>query len=165
MPRTMHTARPGGPEGAARLDSSRRRPRGERRAAAHAVGLIGAILLTAASLQKLPPVRDLLRVPATPFDYTQAGEAVQIYLFLTQAAPFVPERASVSFSSEPRDRAREVRWKQFAQALLIDRRICWAPEPPARTDVLIVAGARPPVPPGDLLFETPYGSVWKPAAR
>ncbi|MEP6769491.1 MAG: hypothetical protein ABJC61_12540 [Acidobacteriota bacterium] len=146
---------PGGPAAPAA------RPR--RRTLADFVGLAGSVLLVGAAFVRLPPASDLFRTPETPFDYTQAGEAVQIFLFLTEAASRIPAGASVSVRSNPPDRIAEERWRRFAQALLPGRRVEWSSGAPA--DILLVPGPRPDSPSGTLLYETPTGGVWKTAPR
>jgi hypothetical protein len=128
------------------------------------VAAIGCLGLTALTIAKIP-LADWRRQPETPFDLTSAGEAVQLHLFLSSAAPHIPEGASVAFVSRP-DPARDEPWRKFGRALLPGRRIV-----PRGTyaDYAIVAdylaaGAAepaPPVPGAGLVYQTPYGTVWK----
>lgn len=145
-------------------DSREPRPNAGRGAAALVVSAVGTIALTALTLGKIP-LSDWNRVPATPFDLTSAGEAVQVHLFLSQAADHLPIETTVAITCVPRDPARAERLFSYARALLPGRRLV---SDPAVADETVVFGGRSvsadggssEAPARHLLFETPYGSVW-----
>jgi hypothetical protein len=129
--------------------------------------LAGAAVLTALAISELPHFPEALRAPSTPFDRNAAPAAVADYKLFQEASPVVPSGSSVAALSEPRNAVRETSLHRFAVALLPGRKVLPAAvwDSPThledRADFLIVAGGKPTPPPGRLLLETPWGSVWR----
>jgi hypothetical protein len=127
----------------------------------------GAAVLTALAISKLPHFPEALRAPSTPFDRNAAPGAAANYRLFQEASSVVPSGAWVAAVSEPRNAVRETSLHRFAVALLPGRNVLPAAlwnNPThfeVRADFLIVAGGKPTPPPGRLLLETPWGSVWK----
>jgi hypothetical protein len=123
------------------------------------VSLLGAAVLAAYSIVALPWA-SLGRRPRTPFDASASGPAVASgYLLLRTAATRIPAGASVAVVTEPRDPIRDGYLQRFGVALLPQARL--RPAGSADTDFVVVVGARPAKPPGELLFDSPEGSVWR----
>ena len=61
--------------------------------------------------------------------------------------------------TEPRDPIRDGYFHRFGVALLPHARL--VPAGSGDAEIVIVVGARPERPPGDLLLDTPEGSVWR----
>jgi hypothetical protein len=129
--------------------------------------LAGAVILTALAISKLPRLPEVLRAPSTPFDRNPAPGAVADFKLFREAASVVPPGASVAALSQPRNAVRETSLHREAVALLPGRRVLpaalWnnATHLEDQADFLIVAGGKPEPPPGPLLLETPWGSVWQ----
>jgi hypothetical protein len=140
------------------------RPPSERPSLFLFFGGAGVILLL--SISRLPSPRDLLHAPATPFDLS-APSRVPSYRLLSEAASVIPPGVSVSPISEPRDHVKETSLHREAVGLLPGRKVLPAAiwDVPTnsedRAEFLIVAGQRPSPPPGELLLETPRGTVWR----
>ena len=126
----------------------------------------GAAVLLVISILQLPPLPDIVHAPATPFDRTNPRIALE-YRLLLEAAALIPEGASVSVVSAPRDFARETELHREAVALLPGRKVIpaavwdrptYADE---RAEFLIVAGPHHARERGIALLETPLGSVWR----
>lgn len=122
------------------------------------------------ALASLPWSADLLRRPRTPFDNSAAGPAVASgYVLLRNAGASIPEGSTVVVQTEPRDSVRESYFHRFAVALLPGARVLPAafygqPADPSvfrDAEFVIVVGIKPAVPPGELLLDTPEGSVWR----
>jgi len=133
------------------------------------VPLVGAAVLTAFSVASLPWGVGW-RLPRTPFDASASGAAVASgYVLLRNAAAAIPRDATVVVVTEPRDPTREDYFHRFAVALLPGVRAIPAGffGPPADSEdypgaeFLIVVGGRPSAAPGDLLLDTPEGTVWR----
>lgn len=128
--------------------------------------LAGALALLVLSVSKLPPLPELLRAPATPFDRSIPA-ATSDYRLMLEAAAVIPAGASVSPVSEPRDAVRETSLHREAVSLLPGRKVVpaaiWDTPTLAEDEAefLIVSGPRPARQPGDLMLETPRGSVWR----
>jgi hypothetical protein len=126
----------------------------------------GAIL-TALAISKLPHFPEVLQAPSTPFDRTPAPGAAADYKLFQEAASVVPPGASVAALSQPRNAVRETSLHRMAVALLPGRKVLPAAlwnnptHLEGEADLLIVAGGKPAPPPGRLLLETPWGSVWQ----
>jgi hypothetical protein len=126
-----------------------------------------AALLTALAISKLPHFPDALRAPSTPFDRNPAPGAVADYKLFQEAASAVPPGASVTALSQPRNAVRETSLHRMAVALLPGRKVLPAAlwnnptHLEVQADFFIVAGGKPAPPPGRLLLETRWGSVWK----
>jgi hypothetical protein len=129
--------------------------------------LAGAAVLTALAISRLPHFPEALRAPSTPFDRNAAPGAVASYKLFQEASPVFRSGASVAALSVPRNAVRETSLHRYAVALLPGRKVLPAAlwNKPThledRADFLIVAGRRPAAPPGRLLLETPWGSVWQ----
>jgi len=125
------------------------------------VSLLGAALLAAYSVVAIPWA-SLGRRPRTPFDASAAGPAVASgYLLLRDAAARIPAGASVAVVTEPRDPIRDGYLQRFAVALLPGTRVRPAGSDPFEADFFVVVGARLATPPGELVFESAEGSVWR----
>ena len=91
------------------------------------------------------------------------------YALLTEAARFIPENASFVVRTEPPDAVFETWYHRLGVALLPGRRSLPAayfgrftpPEVWREADYLVLIGPRPPQAPGQLLLDTPSGSVWR----
>jgi hypothetical protein len=130
--------------------------------------LAGSAILVLLALARLPPAESLLRAPETPFDQARSPSFAADWALLSRAAPLVPAGASVAARVEPPDPAVDTYLHRFAVALLPGRRVLpaalWgapAPELEREADYLVVLGPRPTEPPGELLLQTPAGSVWR----
>ncbi len=129
------------------------------------VSLLGAALLAAYSVVTIPWA-SLGRRPRTPFDASAAGPAVASgYVLLRNVAASIPAGASVAVVTEPRDPIRDGYIQRFGIALLPQARLRPAgpgPDPESSdADFVVVVGARPARPPGDLVFDSPEGSLWR----
>jgi len=126
----------------------------------------GAVALTALSISKLPSPSEILTPPSTPFDRSP-GKTAPDYRLFSEVASKLPVGSSVAAISEPRDAARETVLFREAIGLLPGCRLqpaaAW--ETPThleeKTRYWIVAGPRPSPPPGELILETPEGSLWR----
>jgi hypothetical protein len=134
-----------------------------------AVTLAGAAVLAAYSVATLP-FSSGWRWPRTPFDASASGTAVASgYALLRNAADRIPEGASVVVLTEPRDPMREGYFHRFAVALIPHARVLPAAfyDRPADPSVfhdsqyVVIVGPHPEPAPGDLLLDTPDGSVWR----
>ena len=125
------------------------------------VSLLGAAVLAAYSVVAIPWARLGLR-PRTPFDASAAGPAVASgYALLRDAAARIPAGASVAVVTEPPDPIRDGYLQRFAVALLPGARVRPAGSEASDADFVVVVGARPAPPPGELVFQSPDGSVWR----
>ena len=132
--------------------------------------LLGAAVLTAIAIKRLPPLPELLHAPSTPFDHS-APAAAALYRLFAEAAAVVPAGASVASICEPRDPVRETLLHREAIALLPGRKVLAAAvwNTPTRSeekaDYLVIVGPKPAPSPGRLILETPAGSVWRRSDR
>jgi hypothetical protein len=125
------------------------------------VSLLGAALLAAYSAVTVPWA-SLGRQPRTPFDASAAGPAVASgYVLLRNAAARIPAGASVAVVTEPRDPIRDGYLQRFGIALLPQARLRPAGWESSDADFVVVVGARPAQPPGELVFDSPEGSLWR----
>jgi hypothetical protein len=141
----------------------------------NAILLAGAALWTGLSISRLPPPGEIFRLPATPVDRTRsAGGAVPVYLFLTHAAAAVPRGATATVVAEPRNAAMESVLHSAAVALLPGRRVfpaaqwdAFTPGYEAQAQYVLVFGATPATPPGELVLAVSggSGSVWRREVR
>ncbi len=130
--------------------------------------LLSAAILVAFSIAWLPPKKDLLKAPTTPFDRIPVPAISQSYRLLWRISSVLPAGASVAIRSEPRNPDLESSLFQNGIALLNGRKVLpaalWGhpvPEIEKQADFVIVVGPKPPFPPGTLLFESPDGSLWR----
>jgi hypothetical protein len=127
----------------------------------------GATVLAFLAIARLPRFPQVLQAPSTPFDRSAAPDAATDYHLLREAASVVPPDASVAALSQPRSPLRETTLHRAAVALLPGRKVVPAAlwNVPTyqenQADFLIVAGPKPSPPPGTMLLETPWGTVWK----
>jgi hypothetical protein len=127
----------------------------------------GAAALTILSIAKLPPPAEIVKAPSTPFDRNPAAAAASDYRLFQMAAAAIPAGATVSPVSQPRNAVRETSLGREAVGLLPRCRVLPAAAWDTATHLedqakfLIVAGPRPSNPPGDLVLETPEGTVWR----
>jgi hypothetical protein len=127
----------------------------------------GAAVLTALAIRGLPHFPEVLQAPSTPFDRNPAPDAAADYKLFQEAASVVPSGASVAALSQPRNAVRETSLHRMAVALLPGRKVLPAAlwnnptHLEGEADLLIVAGGKPAPPPGRLLLEMPWGSVWQ----
>ncbi len=132
------------------------------------VPLLGAAVLAAYSVVAVPWA-SVGRRPRTPFDASAAGPAVASgYALLRNAAARIPAGASVAVVTEPRDPIRDAYLERFGIALLPQARLrpAGAGLESSDADFIVVVGMRPALPPGELVFDSPEGSVWRrPRAR
>ncbi len=129
--------------------------------------LVGAIFMTLMSVRKLSPFRDLLHLPATPFDRGDPAAAAA-FLFLQTAERVIPPGETATVMTEPRDAARESSLFGLSIALIPGRRLLpsaqWSvftPELSAEVRYVIVLGPRPATEPGSLVHADPLGTVWR----
>jgi hypothetical protein len=110
-----------------------------------------------------------LRRPRTPFDHSAASWVAPGYSLLREASSVIPPGASVVARTEPPDPVQETWYHRLAVSLLPGRRILPAAlyghfvseEVWRDAEFMVIVGARPAQPPGDLLLEAPEGSVWR----
>lgn len=129
--------------------------------------LAGAIFMALMSVRKLSPFRDLLHLPATPFDRCDPAAAAA-FLFLQTAERAIPPGETATVMTEPRDAARESSLFGLSIALLPGRRLLpsaqWSvftPELSAEVRYVIVFGPKPSIEPGALVHADLLGTVWK----
>ena len=120
----------------------------------------------------LPPPRALLRAPATPFDRSLARYLAPAFALIEQARRVVPEGVSVTVTSEPMDPFLDNMTHRAGVALLPGRSVYPAalfglprPDVASKAEYVIVVGAVPAEPPGDLLLARPEGTVWRRRTR
>ena len=123
--------------------------------------LAGSALLTLVSIVRLPPLPQLLRRPATPFDRTLSRGAGPAFVLLTAAESRIPAGATVEVMSS--DPAAEEYVRLVAIGLLPGRAIRRVGDADPTVRYRIVLGAES----GDralsrstLLLRTAQGSVW-----
>jgi len=147
------------------VDPAPRAPRSERAARAP---LLGAVLLCALALWSLPWKEGVGR-PRTPLDRSTSRALRPGYVLLTEAVGVLPVKASVVVRTEPPDAMLETWYHRLAVALLPGRRIlpaAWlgrftAPEIWSEAEYLVVVGPKPRGAAGELVLETPSGTVWR----
>ena len=137
------------------------------------VPLAGSAILVAFAVASLPWRFGILRKPLTPFDLSAADSVAPGYALLRRAATVIPSGTSVVARTEPPNAHQEAYFYRFAVALLPGRRIL----PTASNEQFIdpgrwrdaafqiVVGGKPAEPPGELLLDAPWGSVWRRAPR
>ena len=132
--------------------------------------LLSAAILVGFLIAWLPPKKDLLKAPVTPFDRIPVPVISQSYRLLWRVSSMLPADASVAIRSEPRNPGFESSLFQDGVALLSDRKrkvlpaALWGlpvPQFESQADYVIVVGPKPASPPGALLFECPDGSLWR----
>jgi len=133
-----------------------------------AAALAGATILIAAMAARLPPPRALLRAPATPLDRSLARHLAPAFALIAEARHILPEGARVTVTSEPLDPSLDNVTHRLGVALLPGRSVYAAalfgqpsPEVASQAEYVILVGALPAVPPGDLLLARPEGTVWR----
>ena len=125
------------------------------------VPLLGAAVLAAYALATVPWASVGQR-PRTPFDASAAGPAVGSgYALLRDASARIPAGASVVVVTEPRDPVRDEYLQRFGIALLPQARLVPPGGKDFDADFVVVVGARPATPPGELVFDSPQGSLWR----
>ena len=146
----------------------RRRPEKVSRA----ILLGGSALLIALSVGRLPATSEVFLAPATPYDHAASRDAVPALRLLRRAAGVVPVQASVACRSEPFNATKDTSLYRYAVAMLPGRTVwpaaLWdvaSPELETRAEYLVVLGQSPAAPPGEILLETPDGTVWRRAGR
>jgi hypothetical protein len=130
--------------------------------------LAGAAVLAAVAW------RGILRIgsfapPPTPLAHSITPFLSPGYGVIRDAGAVIPSGASVVVLAEPRQAGFESHFYRFGLALLPARTVLPAAMFDAFTasdvwngaEYRIVVGGRPPSPPGDLVLETPDGSVWR----
>ncbi|MEP6993538.1 MAG: hypothetical protein ABI968_03375 [Acidobacteriota bacterium] len=135
--------------------------------------LAGSAILVGCALASLPWRDGVLRRPRTPFDRSAARAVAPGYALLRDAAAVIPAGAALVALTEPRDPIQETYYYRFAVTLLPQRRVLPAAQYGAFVDpgtwkdagFWILVGGKPVEPPGELLLETPEGSVWRRAPR
>lgn len=130
--------------------------------------LAGATVLIAATAAHLPPAGALLHAPATPLDRSLSGNLAPAFVLITEARRIVPEGAGVTVTSEPSDPSLDNMTHRLGVALLPGRSVYAAalfglptPEVASRAEYVIVVGAAPAAPPGELLLERSEGTIWR----
>ncbi len=130
--------------------------------------VLSATVLVGFSIAWLPPKKDLLKAPVTPFDRIPVPAISQIYRLLWRMSSILPEGASVTIRSEPRDPVFESSVFRSAVALFNGRKVLPAaiegqpvPGIESQADYVVVVGPKPASPPGTLMFECPGGSLWR----
>ena len=130
-------------------------------------------MLAAFAVASLPPP-DAWHRPRTPFDATASASAVASgYVLLRNAAATIPAGGTVVVLTQPRDPMREGYFHRFGVALLPHARVLPAafydrPADPRffqDAEFVILVGGRPAEPLGELLLDTPEGSVWRRLTR
>jgi len=134
-----------------------------------AAPLVGACVLCALALAAVPWRGDVLSRPRTPFDRSAARPVAPGFALLRDAAPLIPDGASVVARTKPSDPIQETYFHRFAVALLPGRRVLptalYASPVPSRiwadAEYLVLIGPKPSRPPGRLLLQTAEGSLWR----
>ena len=134
--------------------------------------LASAAVLFVITTTTLPPLRALLRAPETPFDRSLAHHVAPAFALIAEARRVVPEGSSVTVTSEPVDPSLDTMTHRLGVALLPVCSVYPAaldgqprPDFSSQAEYIIVVGAVPAAPPGDLLFKGPKGTVWRRRAR
>jgi hypothetical protein len=130
--------------------------------------LVGAAVLLALGIARLPRASELTILPSTPFDRSDIRAMAPAYRLLLEAARVIPRGAVVFAVNEPRNPDRDTDFHRWAVALLPGRRVLpgaiWGGPAPLdlekKASHVVILGRRPGRPPGNLLLETPDGSVW-----
>ena len=128
--------------------------------------LAGAALLAAMALAAAPWTPGFAR-PRTPLDSSRSRFLVPAYELLSDAAAVIPPGASFAVRTEPANSPFQTLFQRLGVALLPDRRSRPDPVPglpvsadwPREADYLIVVGAAPPDPGGEIVLETANGTV------
>jgi hypothetical protein len=125
-----------------------------------------------ATVATLPPPRALLRAPATPLDRSLAQYLAPSFALIAEARRVVPPAARVTVMTEPFDPFLDNMTHRLSLALLPGRSVFPAalfgeprPDLASQGEYVIVVGAVPAAPPGDLLLSRPEGTVWRRRAR
>jgi hypothetical protein len=134
-----------------------------------ALVVVGAAVLVAHGIVRLPKRASLLELSNTPIDNSGNNDSAPRFRLLTEAARVVPRGASVFVGCTAPDSNRESYFYRFAVALLPERRVLPAslegvavtPSLEPQADFVVLLGARPAAPPGTLVRETPDGTVWR----
>ncbi len=132
-----------------------------------ALAVVGAAVLVAHGIARLPKRASLLALSNTPIDYSGNNDSAPRFRLLTEAARVVPKGASVLVACSAPDPNRESYFYRFAVALLPERRVLPAslegvtvtPSLEPQADFVVLLGARPAAPPGTPVRETPDGTV------
>lgn len=130
--------------------------------------LAGAAALAALALRALPRTSGLTP-PSSPFARSHTPFLSRPYGLLRDAAAVVPAGASAVVLAGPRDPRLESHFFRLGLALLPGRTVLPAAQFDAFTpedvwrgaEYRIVVGGRPAPAEGDLVLETPDGSVWR----
>jgi hypothetical protein len=131
----------------------------------------GAVILLALAIRELPPLPELLRAPATPYDRNPAVAMASEWRLFTAAAEVIPAGASVCALAEPRNPDIETNLHRDAVALLPGRKVfaaavyAVATRSEDQAEYLVVAGPPPASLPGERLLSTPQGTVWRRRVR
>jgi hypothetical protein len=130
--------------------------------------VLSAAILVGFSIAWLPPKKDLLKPPVTPFDRIPVPAISQSYRLVWRVSNILPADASVAILSEPRNPSFETSLFESGVALLNGRKVfpaaLWGqplPNIERQADFVVVVGPKPASPPGTLLFECPDGSLWR----
>ena len=131
--------------------------------------LAGAIVLVGFAAASLPWGAGILRPPLTPFDRSAASLSAPGFALLREASSVIPVGGRIVARTEPPDPIQETYLHRFADSLLPGRRVLpsafygrfVAPEIWKEAEYVVVLGPRPLQAPGQLLLETPDGSVWR----
>ncbi len=128
--------------------------------------MIGAAILLAATITRLPSPKTLFYPPLTPYDRGQVHLA-PAFILLTAAREVVPPGASVTVTSEPPDPVLDSGTHHMGVALLPGRVVLPAalfdlarPDLARQADYIVVVGRQPAEPPGNRLLSIQEGSVW-----
>lgn len=131
--------------------------------------LAGAGLLAVWATARLPPPRELLHAPETPYDHADIREtAVPAFRLLSRIADAIPRGATATVLTEPRDAAQETSLHGAAVALLPGRRVfpgaqwsVFTPQYESQAEYVIVVGPSPAPAPGILVRSVEGGTVWR----
>lgn len=130
--------------------------------------LAGGVLLAAQVLWALPWNEGFFR-PRTPLDRSTARALRPGYVLITESAGAIPEGASFVVRTEPPNAAFETWYHRLGVSLLPRRRALPSaylgsftlPEVWSEAEYLILVGPKPPDARGELVLETPSGTVWR----
>ncbi|HEY1435166.1 MAG TPA: hypothetical protein VGG65_07310 [Thermoanaerobaculia bacterium] len=130
--------------------------------------LLGAALLAGLALRAVP-WREGMRRPRTLLDLSSARDLAPGADLLNEAARVIPGGASFVVRTEPPNAVVETWYHRISVGLLPGRQSLPAsllgrfadPQDWRRAQYLVLIGPPPHDPPGELLLDTPNGTVWR----
>jgi hypothetical protein len=134
-------------------------PASERPGWRDGLALLGAFVVAAYAVHRLPPARDLVHLPRTPIDNSRIRESAPEYRLLQDAAAIVPPAATVVVESASGDPKKDFYLQRFGIALLPGRRIV-ARDAGEQAGYVVLVGQGAAIDGGQPLLVTGDGSIW-----